>query len=99
MVGLIFLLFFVFNINAEVFLDSYNRKIELNKTPQKIIAVGPGALRIVSYLGEMDKLCGVENIEVKFPKGRPYAVAYYEKIKKKNKNIENCVKMHKAFFS
>jgi len=80
-VGLIFLLFFVFNINAEVFLDSYNRKIELNKTPQKIIAIGPGALRIVSYLDETDKLCGVENIEVKFPKGRPYAVAYYEKIK------------------
>lgn len=81
MVGLIFLSLFLINLNSEIFTDSYDRKIEINNIPQKIIAVGPGALRLVAYLDSIDKLCGVENIEIKFPKGRPYTVAYYEKIK------------------
>ncbi len=77
------LLFFWFKIDllSFEFLDSYNRKVILDKKPKKILALGPGALRLVSYLDGIDMLCGVENIEIKFPKRRAYSVAYYEKIK------------------
>ena len=42
----------------------------------KIIAIGPGALRFVVYMQLEHKLCGVENIEFKLKKGivRPYSI-------------------------
>ncbi len=59
-----------------VYQDSYGNKLELKKKPERIIALGPGAARLAAYLGEIKKLVATENIEVKYPEGRPYAWAY-----------------------
>lgn len=82
MAGVIFILYFIININAEIIRDSFGRNIEIDEKPQRIIAIGPGALRMIAYLDAIDTVCGVENIEIKSPKGRPYTIAYYEKLKK-----------------
>ncbi len=56
----------------------------LNAAPRRIIAIGPGALRFVAYLGAVDKLCGIERIEFKLKRGliRPYYKAVEKRIKK-----------------
>jgi len=43
--------------------------------PKKIIAIGPGALRMVVYLDAEDKLVGIEKREEKFIYARPYILA------------------------
>ena len=59
-----------------VCIDVYSKN-----SAERVIAIGPGALRIVAYLDAIDKIVGVENIEIKYPKSRPYSVAYYDKLK------------------
>ncbi|WP_432409157.1 iron ABC transporter substrate-binding protein [Wukongibacter sp. M2B1] len=55
--------------------DMLDRKVTLDSTAKKAIAIGPGALRLYCYLGNIDNLVGVEQIENKYPIGRPYAIA------------------------
>lgn len=80
--SLVLIFIFLLNLYSEIYTDSLGRTINLDKPPKKIIGVGAGALRMIVYLDAIDLVCGVENIEIKNPKGKPYAVAYYEKIKK-----------------
>lgn len=56
--------------------DGSGRVIKLDHPPRRIIAVGPGAMRLVAYLGAADLAVATENIELKYPEGRPYALAY-----------------------
>ncbi|NLI09752.1 MAG: ABC transporter substrate-binding protein [Elusimicrobia bacterium] len=79
---LLFIFFLISNSFCEIYYDSYGKKIELPKTPEKIIAIGPGAARLISYLGKTEKLIATENIEIKYPQGRPYNAAYREIFKK-----------------
>ncbi|MEF3280726.1 MAG: ABC transporter substrate-binding protein [Elusimicrobiota bacterium] len=82
-IKLILVIFFFVNFSsAEIYVDALGNKIELNKKPQRIIALGPGAARLVSYLGKIDMLVGVENIEIKYPQGRAYSLAYKDKFSK-----------------
>ena len=46
--------------------------------PKKIIAIGPGALRMVVYLQAQDKVVGIEKREHKFIHARPYILAHKE---------------------
>ncbi len=79
----IFFLFFTKNwLCSQEYYDSYGRKIVIDKPVKSIVAVGAGALRVVSYLDAVDMVKGVENIEVRFPKGRSYSVAYKDLLKK-----------------
>lgn len=57
---------------CEIYKYSYGNDVEIKKTPERIIAIGPAAARIVAYLGEVKKLIATENIELKYPQGRPY---------------------------
>lgn len=61
-----------------IYYDSSGRRLEIKSTPEKIAAIGPGAARLVAYLGKTEKLIATENIEIKYPQGRPYSVAYME---------------------
>ena len=66
---------------AVIMLIIFNLSLKSQDKVNRIVAIGPGALRIVAYLDAIDKVVGVENIEIKYPKSRPYSVSYYDKIK------------------
>ena len=45
--------------------DMANRTVEIQKDPQRIIGVGAGALRMISYLNAADRVVGVDDREQK----------------------------------
>ena len=56
--------------------DLAGRDVAIPKKVERVIALGPGALRFVAYLGSVDKVVGIEDMEkrmVKDPYVRPYA--------------------------
>lgn len=56
--------------------DLYGREVEVPKEVNKVIAIGPGALRLVVYLQALDKVIGVENAEKAWEVyTRPYRLA------------------------
>ena len=55
--------------------DMVGRTVHLKAAPQRIVCVGPGALRLVVYLEAHDRLVGVEAMEKQHPAGRPYWLA------------------------
>src|SRR3972149_5291107 len=52
--------------------DLEKRRVEVPRNPSRIICLGPGSLRLVCYLGKMDKVVGVEAFEKSPPVGRTY---------------------------
>ena len=65
--------------------DMKGREITINPSKiHKVVCIGAGALRLYTYVGTMDKLCGVERIEgIRDDKVsiRPYQIAYEDKFK------------------
>lgn len=55
--------------------DLYGREVEIAASAEKIVAIGPGALRLVCYVNGADKVIGVEELEKNNPLGRPYIMA------------------------
>lgn len=64
--------------NSLEIIDTIGRKLEVPKKVERIVAVGPGALRIIAYLNATDRIIGIEDFEKKKPYGRPYAIAHQE---------------------
>jgi iron complex transport system substrate-binding protein len=60
------------------FTDMANRQVTTPVDPDRIVCLGPGALRLVVYLQAQDKVVGVENMEKASPGGRPYWLAHPE---------------------
>jgi iron complex transport system substrate-binding protein len=62
--------------------DMAGRAVRVPKSVNRMIALGPGALRLVVYLGAMDRVVGVEEAEKgRFPfAARPYALAVRARI-------------------
>lgn len=58
--------------------DLAGREVEVPVPVKKVVAVGPGALRLVCYVNAADKVAGVEEIEKRQPAGRPYILAHPE---------------------
>ncbi len=59
--------------NAKIIRDICNREVKIPEKVNKILALGPGALRFITYFNEQNKLCGVERIEFKLQNDfRPY---------------------------
>ena len=58
--------------------DTAGRHIKLNESPQRIICIAPGCLRLITYLNSADKVVGVEQMEKMQPSGRPYWLAHPE---------------------
>ncbi len=42
------------------------------QSPARVVALGPGALRLLAYLDATDGLCAIEAMEQRGPSGRPY---------------------------
>lgn len=70
----IFILVFSSNISALEINDLAGRKLNLPDKAERIIAVGPGALRLVVYLEADNKVVGIEEFEKRNQK-RPYILA------------------------
>ncbi len=54
--------------------DILGREIKLDKTPEKVICIGAGSLRLYTYVMGPDKVIGVDDME-KNPSNRPYSMA------------------------
>lgn len=73
-------------------IDSIGREVEINPgTYKNVVCIGAGALRLYSYIGDVDLLSGVEDIDnytlESRPKmfdssARPYFIAYKEEFSK-----------------
>jgi iron complex transport system substrate-binding protein len=58
--------------------DFAGRDVEIDLPAERVCAIGPGSLRLVCYVGAQEKVVGIENMEKKWPTGRPYIHAYPE---------------------
>ncbi|MEM4576703.1 MAG: ABC transporter substrate-binding protein [Candidatus Nezhaarchaeales archaeon] len=60
-------------------IDFMGRNVTLPERVTRIVAIGPGALRLVCYLNALDLIVGVEESEITWGfTGRDYAMAYGE---------------------
>ncbi|KAJ51706.1 iron complex transport system substrate-binding protein [Clostridium tetanomorphum] len=55
--------------------DMIGREVSLNSSVKKVVAIGPGALRLYFYVGSSDKIAGIENMEKSNSNGKPYILA------------------------
>jgi len=56
--------------------DFANRTVTIPKRPERVVAIGPGTLRLVAYLNATDLVVGVEESEQRWTTtGRDYAMA------------------------
>uniref|UniRef100_A0A7C3MRA4 Iron ABC transporter substrate-binding protein n=1 Tax=Dictyoglomus thermophilum TaxID=14 RepID=A0A7C3MRA4_DICTH len=62
--------------------DLLGRKVEINKPVKRVVAIGPGALRLVSYVDQFSRIVGVENIDKKYTIGRSYNMAFSDIIER-----------------
>lgn len=67
-------LFLAFSLFGATFTDSMGREVEIEKS-QKIVAIGPGSLRLLVYMGLQEKIIGVEKRELDFDTKAPYRAA------------------------
>ena len=58
--------------------DLAGRQVSLPQTIQRLVCLGPGCLRLLVYLQAQDRLAGIEEMEPRFPQGRPYYMAHPE---------------------
>lgn len=58
--------------------DRAGRQVQVRVPAERVVAIGPGALRLICYVGCTDKVVGIENIEKNWPSGRPYILAHPE---------------------
>lgn len=58
--------------------DMAKRNVQVPAKVERIVALGPGALRLITYLQALDRVVGVEDIDRGSPSGRPYAIAHPE---------------------
>ena len=58
--------------------DMVGRQVAVPFDPERIVCIGPGALRLIVYLQAESKVVGVEEMEAMNPRGRPYWLAHPE---------------------
>ena len=61
--------------------DALGRGVKVPASVSRVVAVGPGALRILVYLNATEKVVGIEEFEKRFSYGRPYILAHPELLK------------------
>ena len=58
--------------------DLAGRSVEVPDSIDSVVALGPGTLRLLCYVGAVDRVIGIEEIETRSPIQRPYLLAYPE---------------------
>ncbi len=75
---IILVIFFIF-LSTFVFskeiVDLANRKVIIKEKVDRIVCLSPGTLRLISYVKATNLVVGVENMEHKVGRGRPYGIA------------------------
>ncbi|EHQ91095.1 iron ABC transporter substrate-binding protein [Desulfosporosinus youngiae] len=66
------------NSEMQTITDLVGREVNVKVPAQRIVALGPGSLRLVAYAKGTDLVVGIEDMEKKVPTGRPYMFAYPE---------------------
>ncbi|HBQ86570.1 MAG TPA: hypothetical protein DD811_08830 [Syntrophomonas sp.] len=56
--------------------DMVGRQVAITGPVERVVAIGPGALRLYCYINGADKVVGVEQMEKDNPTGRPYLLAH-----------------------
>ncbi len=56
--------------------DISGRVVEVPRSPDRILCLGPGTLRMIVYLQAWDRVVAVEDMEKLNPRGRPYWLAH-----------------------
>jgi len=71
---------FSFNYETELSFvsvtDTLGRVVTIKGPVEKIVAIGPGAMRLCCYFNKPDIFAGIEQHEIDNPTGRPYLYAY-----------------------
>lgn len=64
-------------IQGETFIitDMLGRQVAVPTAVQRVVAIGPGALRLYVYAGNLDYLVGIEQMDSGETKGKPYMLA------------------------
>lgn len=73
----LFFVLFICYANASTIQDMMDREVKIDKT-DKIVAIGPGALRLVSYMQLNDKLVGIEKLELSMDLKSAYRATFDE---------------------
>ncbi|KNY29478.1 iron ABC transporter substrate-binding protein [Pseudobacteroides cellulosolvens] len=55
--------------------DTLGRHVEIDAQAKKVVAIGPGALRLCCYFNSIDMIAGVERIDKDDTTGKPYVIA------------------------
>jgi iron complex transport system substrate-binding protein len=58
--------------------DILDRQVEISGVANKVVAIGPGAMRLCCYFNNPGIFAGIEQFEIDNPTGRPYFYAYPE---------------------
>lgn len=68
--------------------DLLGRKVEVPADSKTYACLGPGCLRLYSYVADTDKLAGVEDAEISWPEsGRPYTMALGSKEERAKRKV------------
>ncbi|PTQ51153.1 MAG: Vitamin B12 ABC transporter, B12-binding component BtuF [Brockia lithotrophica] len=60
--------------------DAANRAVTLSAPARRVVAIGPGALRLVTYVDGMESVVGVEQIEKGASPGKTYGYPFKDEI-------------------
>jgi iron complex transport system substrate-binding protein len=55
--------------------DTLGRSVEIKTQAKRVVAIGPGALRLCSYFNSIDMIVGVEQMDKDSSTGKPYVMA------------------------
>lgn len=63
------------NLQKITVTDTLGRNVEINAQVQRVVAIGPGALRLCCYFNNIDMIVGVEQMDKNESIGKPYVMA------------------------
>lgn len=55
--------------------DLLGREVEVDARVKRVVAIGPGALRLLSYFRDVDLIAGIEQMDKDSSMGKPYVMA------------------------
>lgn len=68
---------------TQIVTDALGRRVAIPTHVNRVVCIGAGALRLYAYVGDLDKLCGVEACEKRFLISiRPYQMVHAERFEK-----------------
>ncbi|PPK62026.1 iron complex transport system substrate-binding protein [Malaciobacter marinus] len=65
-------------LNAKIFVDMYDREVKITNN-NKIVCLGPGTLRLITYMQLEKKLIGIEKKELRFSPNSAYSLVLDKK--------------------